>query len=346
MEGIIIFLSIVLGICFALFIYLEIASYKVRKKVFLRRYEYGNTLKFNSFEDYDGLKKEDHTIASKKNNYNLRGYVYYYEKDEYKGLMLMYHSLGVGHRQQMEEIAYFASIGYKVFALDFTGCGESENDEVGGFPQAIIDVKLSYEYINSIDCYRNMNKYVFAFSMGAYGAINALHKKEDVKAMVLMSLFDCSYEQLAQELFHNQNGSKIFSTLFKGADFRRFGKISKMKSGQSLVDSSIPCLVISGELDNVVNPIKNFEMFKECLEEDKSKEFMLVKDRYYKPNMSLEAARYDNQTNEEYYKLIIDAKGKLSQDDKKVFYDSLDYDLLHELDNDVMEKIKTFFAKY
>ena len=68
----------------------------------------------------------------------------------------------------------------------------------------------------------------------------------------------------------------------------------------------------------------------------------MVEDRYHRPNITKVAARYDQETNIELNKLKSEYKNKVPQAVLDEYYSSLDYNLLVELDSEVMNVIDVF----
>ena len=113
-------------------------------------------------EDFDGLMRDKYTFESDKGQV-LTGYKYYRSNAETKGLVVMAHGFGGGHRSYMNIADYFTSNGYAVFAYDATGNDESGGEAEGGLPQGVIDLdyalfseagkKYVEEYNNAVKAY-------------------------------------------------------------------------------------------------------------------------------------------------------------------------------------------------
>lgn len=136
---------------------------------------------------------------------------------------------------------------------------------------------------------------------------------------------------------------KTVERLLKKRVYARFGEFAKINTVDSFEQSEIPHLIIAGDQDPIVDYYSNFEMLKERFEEKSGYRFLSVENRFHRPNLSLEAAEYDQNTNVE----LQNIQGKkISQESKdlavKEFYETLDYHLLVQMDDQVMEAILEF----
>lgn len=341
-----IFLGIVGGGIIISFILILITASRVYRSMFNKRYNDNHTLKYFTVEDFEGLKKEDLSFTSNKGQL-LAAHLYYYPTlEEYKGLLVLSHGLGAGHLQYTTEINYFAKLGYKVFAFDYTGCLDSEGKIFPGFPQTVIDLKYALEYIDSLEELKNYKKVIYGHSMGAYAAVNVLNYYDNIKAVVSLSPFDESFSQVAHELeTASLRNMKPYGFVFKLFDKHRFKSYSKVSTKQTLLNTKVPVYVIAADRDTIVNSVYNFEEFKEACKDDETKKFLLVKDRFHRPNLTLEGAKYDNDTNEEYYRLYLENKCEIPQEKKDEFYGGLDYNKLVEMDEVVMSSIASFLEE-
>ena len=308
------------------------------------RYNDNHTLKYFTVDDFEGLQAKP--IEFKNiNDVTLRGYVYSHEDfKNYKALMVLAHGLGAGHLQYTTEINYFAKEGYLVFAYDVTGCNLSDGEKINGLTQALIDLNSALEFIDKDPTLSKIPKVLFGHSMGAFAVSNVteLYKK-DIKGIVALAPFkneaSMLYEQFAS--MTNMKFKKVKNLLYKKYK-ARFNELVDINTIDSYTNSDVPHLVISGDADNIVDIYSNFHEFRSLFEEKANYQFLEVEGRFHRPNITLEAARYDQETNEELLKYRGEYKGKVPKHVTDEFYANLDYDLLVELDLDVMSTISSF----
>ena len=180
-------LAIVSLVVLVLFLIAYLIVNKIYKGMFGRRFD-KTFLHFFTHEDFEGLKFEP--IEFKTNNDNtLKGNIYYYEKEEYKGVVVVSHGLGVGHLQYTTEINHFAELGFKVVAFDNTGCALSDGEEMGGLSQGIIDLKSCLEFIKTRPDLKDYKKVLFGHSWGGYSSLNVLpftNEEDNITCAVTM----------------------------------------------------------------------------------------------------------------------------------------------------------------
>ena len=311
---------------------------------FDQRYDDRHTLKYFTVDDFENLKNEPIEFTS-NNGQKLRGFLYSSTLfTEYKALMVVSHGLGAGHLQYTTEINYFAQKGYLVFAFDDTGCNLSEGDKINGVTQGLIDLDYALKYIDSNDRLKDYKKVLFGHSMGAFSVLNVTSlNKTKISGVVSLAPFNDEASMLFEQFRAiTKLKYKTVYRLLKKNSVKRFGDISKINTIDSLKDSDIPTFIIAGDQDPMVDYYSNFCIFKELYENKENFKFLSVEGRYHRPNLSLKAAQYDQDTNVELQQLHGEYKGNTPQERIDEFYKKLDYDLLVEMDDDVMNKISSF----
>ena len=337
-----IFVFIALGIIALSIIGLFLIAKKIRNMVFKRRYDDNGTLKYFYSEDFDNLSVEPIEFLSKGNK--IRGFIY---KDstrvDYKGVIVFSHGLGVGHNQYTTEINHFAKNGYLVVGYDVSGTSRSEGKYIKGITTALYNLVDCLSFVEAHPILSTYKKMVVGHSMGGYAANNVTRFNQNLVGVVSLSSFDIPYKLLSEEIaLMNGVEIKFFTRAFKLLDKLEFGKDGLISSLDSFKNSNIKHLLISGDKDNIVDISKNHCVFEEKLKDNPNYKFVLVEDRYHRPNISKEAAKYDQETNFELNKLKSEYKNNLPKDIEDQYYSSLDYNLLVELDDQVMDVIDEF----
>ena len=308
------------------------------------RYNDNHTLKYFTVDDFEGLQSKPIEFKN-VNDVTLRGYIYSHENiKEYKALMVVAHGLGAGHLQYTTEINYFAKEGYLVFAFDVTGCNLSDGEKIKGLTQALIDLNSALEFIDKDANLSKMPKVLFGHSMGAFSVSNIteLYKKE-IKGIVALAPFKNEVSMLYEQFssMTNLKFKKVHKLLYKKYK-ERFDELVDINTIDSYSNSQIPHLIISGDLDNIVDVYLNFKEFRILFEEKDNYHFLEVENRFHRPNITVEAAKYDQETNEELLKYRSEYKGNVPKHISDEFYANLNYNLLVELDLDVMKEISNF----
>lgn len=315
------------------------------KSNFDQRYDDKHTLKYFTVDDFENLKNEPLEFVSNEGQ-TLRGFLYSSTLvDEFKGLMIIAHGLGAGHLQYTTEINYFAQEGYLVFAFDDTGCNLSDGEKIKGVTQGLIDLDYALKYIDQNEKLKEMDKFIFGHSMGGYAACNITSlNKTKIKGIVALAPFKDEPSMLYEQFraMTNLKYKLVYKLLVK--KFReRFGSITDINTIDSLKKSDVPILIVAGDQDPIIDFYSNFLIFQDELKDRPNCHFLSVEERFHRPNLSKEAAKYDDDTNHELQSIHAEYKGETPQERIDQFYQSLDYNLLVQMDMNVMKQISDFF---
>ena len=243
---------------------------------FGKRFTTGEMYAFR-VEDFDGLSSEKYTFTSDKGQ-KLTGYKYYRSSESPKGMVVIAHGLGGGHRSYMNISNYFASNGYWVFAYDATGNNESEGEAVGGLPQGIIDLDYALRFVKSE--FEGLPIVLWGHSWGGYsvGSVTKLHP--DVKAAVIVSGFNESLDMLETE------GRRIVGNIidfvlpiFIKHEKKAFGEYASMSILDSLASTEVPALFIHSEDDEMIPITISFDRYVETFSGDDRFSFVRYKDK-------------------------------------------------------------------
>ena len=336
-------LAIFFLVALIIFIILYVVTDKIYKGIYGRRFD-KTFLHFFTHEDFEGLKIDPFEFKTNNDN-TLKGNIYFYERETYKGLVVVSHGLGVGHLQYTNEINHFAELGFKVLSFDNTGCATSEGEEINGLPQGIIDLKSCLEYIKTREDLKDYKKVMFGHSWGGYSTLNVLpftSKEDNIICAVTMGApynsSEITYEML-------KTFSKAFS--FTGPfismiEKAKFGPLAKMNTLSTLANIDVDVLLVHGTDDDIVNYTSNFKFVEDRLVKDNVK-FLTVENKRHRPNISDEATKYDILVNDD----IKNLKAKnASKEELKEYHDQIDYNKLVEFDVDVMNKIDEFILNH
>lgn len=338
------FIIFISSILLIIFIFSLAAAIVLRKSILGHRYDDNGTLHYFSVDYFENLKSKNVQFKSEK--YNLSGAFYYTDNLIPSGIIVFAHGIGAGHIQYMTEIDYFVKHGFLVFAYDTRGCLNSEGKGISFFQKALIDLNNAIGFVKKYESLQKYKLFLFGHSMGAYCVNNISYFRKDIDGIVSLSGFNSSvglYKDFISAV--SPKFGKILGFFLKLEEIFRLGKMTKINSIDSLKNTSIPTLLISGDKDNVVNVQKTFMTFKSELSSNSQIEFCLVNDRYHRPNITIEAAEYDQEVNREILEMNQKYKNKIPSEEKEKMYNSFDYHKLVEMDEAVMQKIISFFYK-
>ena len=122
------------------------------------------------------------------NGFTLRGHVY--GADNMRGLLIFRHGIFSKHTDYLPFITSMVDRGWRVFAYDAIGCGESDGESVLGMSQSPLDVAAAVDYVRSSGLAEGLPIALWGHSWGGYGVAGALALRPDVDACVTMSGFD------------------------------------------------------------------------------------------------------------------------------------------------------------
>lgn len=342
-NQIILIISIVFSSLFFILFILYILTTKIYKTFYGRRYD-KTFLHFFTHKDFNGLKAESFEFKT-SNDTTLKGNIYFYDKDEYKGLIILSHGLGVGHLQYTTEINHFTELGFKVVSFDNTGCATSEGEAINGLPQGIIDLKNCLDYIKCRDDLKNYKKALFGHSWGGYSSINVLpfiSEEDNIKCVVAMGT-PYNSSEITYEILKDTSKIFFFTKPFISLiEKNKFGLLAKMNTLATLTNTNIDTLLVQGTKDNIVNYESNFKFVEDRLTKD-NVEYLTVPNKRHRPNISDNATNYDEIVNNEIRNLKI---RKATKEEIKDYHDKIDYNKLVEFDNYVMTHIDNFILKH
>jgi hypothetical protein len=318
---------------------------KIRSNVFSIRYDDKHTLKYFHAEDFPLLKATP--IQFKSHQYLLKGYIYQKGNiDQYLGVIVFCHGLGPGHMQYTTEINYLCEHGYLVVGYDTRGCGESSGKKINGFTSALIDLDSCLSYVENDPFLKQYPLLVIGHSMGGYAVDNITLYPHQIKGIVSLASFNNPATCLYEELVHSTgSGNKLILFFFKMIDFFKFGKLGLVSSIDSFKKSDVEHLLIAGDLDITVDYQKNHCMFEKILKDNPHYHFVTASGRYHRPLMTLDGTKYEQETIVQYHHLQGEYKnGKVPEKENQLYYRSLDYDKLVEIDEAIASQIIDFFA--
>ena len=336
-----ILISILAGIALLFFLFVFLLASAIRKSVLGKRMEDDGTLHYFSPEDF-GISCEETDFFSGK--LRLKGY--YYPAKEAKALIVLSHGMGAGQRQYMKEIASFVKEGFAVFSYDARGCEKSEGKGIGFFSNAVSDLKAALDFVKTRPEMNAFPLLLYGHSMGAYCVNRVLSTPYPIVGAVSVSSFDSSVSLIGDLLISFLgNKGKIVAWAMKVQEYLFCGKSSLKTSSESLKETEIPVLLISGDSDDIVPPEKNFRLYRRELSSCENIRFLEVEGRYHRPNLTREAADYDRKVNERISEMKTKYKKGMPDAVKRDLYDSFDYIKLVELDAEVQKEILNFYRE-
>ena len=145
---------------------------------FVCRYDKEVGVPYYSYTDFKGLKREESSFNNSK-GIEIHYFYYYYDNYKQDKTVLFCHGLGPGHVSYLAEIEALARRGYKVLAIDYTGCGESKGEYMGSINAPARDVNELLDYLK-------LDKPVVlvGHSLGGFSALKVASLRKEINKVV------------------------------------------------------------------------------------------------------------------------------------------------------------------
>ncbi len=256
------------------------------------------------------IEKEEVKFRRKKDT--LKGYIY--NLGGQKGAIVFCHGMGPGCSPYMTEVAKLCSLGYRVLAVDYKGCGLSEGKKAGSFYAGVKAIKMCLEYA----CKRWGSATLVGHSWGAYTAL-VCSNMQGVDKVVAISAPDSapSIYTYRAKLVAGKWAQIIYPfiyvlNLFKGAK-------ENEKASKAAKKAKCPILCLQGDADKTVDI--NHSAYNNLSGQNIQK--MLYRGKAHSPQLTLEAEKLLKElsyharlkTDESEYFKNADFKGMCAQDE-------------------------------
>lgn len=279
----------------------------------------------------------------------LRGYVYGPENT--RGLIIFRHGIFSQHEDYLALITAMVDRGWRVFAYDAIGCGQSDGDSTIGMAQSMIDVAQAVQFVQESGMADGMKVGLWGHSWGGYGVAAALGRVEGVDACVTMSGFDspmkilsASAERIAGPVAVTQIPTMWLNAMLA------YGSDADVSAARAIADSSVPTLVMHGSGDQVV-PYEGVSILSgiesggrpatvSCMTFDEPGRNG-HNDYFY----SRESQRYLNECSAELARLLENADGNGDDPSVRAYIASVDKKRANVADPDLIDAIDSFFTR-
>jgi dipeptidyl aminopeptidase/acylaminoacyl peptidase len=141
--------------------------------------------------------------------------------------------------------------GWSVFSFDPSGSFESSGDSYVGFPQEILDLNATIEYIEANDRFGYQSLSLLGHSRGGYAAGCVLSYDHDIDAVVTVSGVNSAMEGIMAYsssavgplAYGNYGFLWLYQTMLFGA------RTTNLSAYEEIMDSGVPTLVVHGTGD-------------------------------------------------------------------------------------------------
>lgn len=190
------------------------------------------------FYDYDDL--------------TLAGYLYRCENSDARdALVVLAPGFHAGGDDYLWQIKALLDRGWSVFSFDPSGSFESSGDSYVGFPQEILDLNATIEYIEENDRFGFGSLALLGHSRGGYAAGCVLSYGHDIDAVVTVSGVNSAMEgimaystsAIGPLAYGNYGFLWLYQSMLFGAE------TTNLSAYEQIMDSGIPTLVVHGTAD-------------------------------------------------------------------------------------------------
>ena len=158
----------------------------IYKRKLIRRLDADGSIHYFEKEDFPGLLSDEVFFSSDKGQ-RLVGQFYYRNKKRTDRLVMLDHGMGCGHVGYMQEINLLTERGYTVFTYDHTGTRMSEGENLGGLTQSLADLDYAFNFVRSLDEYKETEIAVIGHSWGGFSTMNIPALHPDITHTVVLS---------------------------------------------------------------------------------------------------------------------------------------------------------------
>ena len=304
-----------------------------RTKVFCRCDDKGTAYYFSA-KDFNGLNAVPYSFVSSKGN-TLKGFFYYYDNPIKNRIVVFDHGLFGGHLSYMKEIEMLCRKGYLVFTYDHTGCMESEGDSANGFGQSLSDLNDCFNALKKEEKLKGYDFSVMGHSWGGFSTLNIASFHPDISHIVVLSGFISVKAMLSQFL---PVPLSFLSKLVLKVENKYNPESLKVNAVDSLKNTKAKVLLIYSDNDPAVKKEVHFDALQKGLSDKENIKLILELKKGHNPNYTKDAvkelAKYTFLLNHKNKKKELDTEEK-----KKAFKESFDWDKITEQDEHVWEEI-------
>lgn len=327
-----------------------IISVVVTKILFNINFGKGSEIRsYSGYYIYDDVKdkypREQVTFKSGENT--LTGYIYAPENN--KGLIVFAHGIGSYADNYLTLQAAFIDLGYRVFAYDSTGCGNSEGESVVGLCQSALDLNAALDYAESSEKLNDLPLLIMGHSWGGYAAAEILRYDHDITASVSISGYSEPLEMISAEAENIVSPllAKLMYPAMQINQFALFGDIYNNSAAEAAGNTDTPVLIIHGADDDFIFPDgQGIIKYKDSITNPYAEFF-------YAPNRghndlwwSDSAIKYNDEINKLYDEFYKSENGDITEEEDRAWYaENIDKAERCRLDDSFIALIDDFYTR-
>lgn len=296
------------------------------------------------YEDVESDKYPREQVNFKSGENTLTGFIY--GASNTKGLIVISHGLGGYSESYFAETCWFVDKGYRVFAYDNTGSGNSEGRGTIGMAQSAIDLEAALDFSKSDERLNSLPVFLYGHSWGGYAVTAVLDNGHDISAVASLAGYNTPigivYET-AQDML-----GKLFAAIeypFMWINNKiLFGSESDVSAVDSINSTDTPVMIIHGKTDETIL----YDGASIIAQKDKITNpnvvFKTVGGNHNSLYMTEQAGKYLAETEERGNELLEQYDGDIPDDIEEEYYASVAKEKVSELSLEFMQEVDDFFT--
>ena len=293
----------------------------------------------------DRLLRQEFYYSSAKEGVRLKGY--YYASVEKKGVVIVSHGMKSGGDDYLPIIEYMVYKGYDVFSYDCTGTYDSDGEDTVGMCQSLIDLQTTINYVKSIQGFKGLPIFLIGHSWGAYASASVLSLCKGINACVAIAgMYNASTLMTEKAEEYVGKLASVPAPVFSVYQKMLFGDYVNCNSVKGINSVDIPVLIAHGKSDQTILYDKQSIISHRSEITNSNVQYYVgegLQGDHCNIWHSKEAVVYQNEV-EQALKAKQKQKGaKLTEDDKRAFYKSINHSLYSQVNEELMQKIVEMF---
>ena len=272
---------------------------------------------------------------------------YFYPSQEGKGVVIVVHGMKAGGDDYLPVIEYMVHAGFDVFSYDCTGTYNSSGDGTVGMCQSLIDLEGTISYVQSSGLSADKPLFLIGHSWGGYAVTSVLALCPSIKGCAAIAGMHnaCTLMTEKAEQFVGKL-SVLPAPVFAGYQRLLFKDYVEHNAVRGINATDAPVLVAHGVDDKTILWNKQSIISYKSEFTNPNVEYYIGKGLQGEHNSilhSIEANAYQKQVESELKLLEYDKGEKLTDDDKRAYYATVDHALYSQVNEELMLQIVNMF---
>lgn len=250
-----------------------------------------------------------------------------YPKGQPLGLIVFFHGLGAGYTAYSQEIAFYASQGYLVYAYDYQGCMTSLGRDMIDLGHPLVDQKAFFSFLDQQEEAKGLERYSIGHSWGGYmGSVCLAFPEYRIKKAISFA----GFLDIPSIILASAPGLKKMRKSIANYFAKRYGPVAASSIFAVARERGLPLLYIQGDEDKIVPFEDNLVKLKAA--NIPNVKTIVSQGRGHQPYWKKESYQYFQYINEQYKPssydrdphFVIDYR-KLQQDDPIIMKSTIDF---------------------